>query len=79
MQRYFIYLKYDGSNYHGWQMQPNAPSVQEELQKAFYEISAKLYQAAQAEQAAQGGAQTGHTVNEDGTVNTDATEVDDNK
>ena len=52
---------------------------QEELQKAFYEISAKLYQAAQAEQAAQGGAQTGHTVNEDGTVNTDATEVDDNK
>ena len=34
MQRYFIYLKYDGSNYHGWQMQPNAPSVQEELQKA---------------------------------------------
>ena len=52
---------------------------QEELQKAFYEISAKLYQAAQAEQAAQDGAQTGHTVNEDGTVNTDATEVDDNK
>ena len=34
MQRYFIYLKYAGSNYHGWQMQPNAPSVQEELQKA---------------------------------------------
>jgi molecular chaperone DnaK len=52
---------------------------QEELQKAFYEISAKLYQAAQAEQAAQGGAQAGPTVNEDGTVNTDATEVDDNK
>ena len=52
---------------------------QEELQKAFYEISAKLYQAAQAEQVAQGGAQAGPTVNEDGTVNTDATEVDDNK
>ena len=52
---------------------------QEELQKAFYEISAKLYQAAQAEQAAQqGGAQAGPTVNEDGSVNTDATEVDDN-
>ena len=51
---------------------------QEELQKAFYEISAKLYQAAQAEQAAQqGGDQAGPTVNEDGSVNTDATEVDD--
>ena len=34
MQRYFIYLKYDGTNYHGWQVQPNASSVQEELQKA---------------------------------------------
>ena len=53
---------------------------QEDLQKSFYEISAKLYQAAQAEQAAQqqNGAQAGPTVNEDGSVNTDATEVDDN-
>ena len=50
---------------------------QEDLQKSFYEISAKLYQAAQAEQQ-QNGAQAGPTVNEDGSVNTDATEVDDN-
>ncbi len=49
---------------------------QEELQKAFYEISAKLYQAAQAEAAAQQGA--GTTVNEDGSVDTQATEIDDN-
>ena len=34
MQRYFIYLQYDGTNYHGWQIQPNGDSVQEELQKA---------------------------------------------
>lgn len=26
--RYFIKLKYNGKKYHGWQIQPNAPSVQ---------------------------------------------------
>lgn len=33
-QRYFIYLSYDGSRYHGWQIQPNGVSVQEELERA---------------------------------------------
>lgn len=32
--RYFIHFAYDGTNYHGWQIQPDANSVQEELQKA---------------------------------------------
>ncbi len=32
--RYFITLAYDGTNFHGWQIQPNGNSVQEELQKA---------------------------------------------
>lgn len=32
--RYFIYLAYDGTAYHGWQIQPNGNSVQEELMKA---------------------------------------------
>ena len=32
--RYFVYLAYDGTNYHGWQIQPNGSSVQEELMKA---------------------------------------------
>ena len=32
--RYFIYLAYDGTNYHGWQIQPNGASVQETLMKA---------------------------------------------
>ena len=32
--RYFIYLAYDGANYHGWQIQPNGASVQETLMKA---------------------------------------------
>lgn len=34
MQRYFIYLAYDGARYHGWQIQPNGSSVQETLQDA---------------------------------------------
>ena len=34
MPRYFIYLSYDGCNYHGWQIQPNAPTVQETIEKA---------------------------------------------
>ena len=33
MHRYFIFLAYDGTLYHGWQYQPNALSVQEELEK----------------------------------------------
>lgn len=32
--RYFITLSYDGTDFHGWQIQPNGNSVQEELQKA---------------------------------------------
>ena len=32
--RYFIKLAYNGTNYHGWQVQPNASSVQETLNKA---------------------------------------------
>lgn len=34
MRRYFVYLKYDGTAYHGWQIQPHASSVQEVLQDA---------------------------------------------
>ncbi len=34
MQRYFIQLSYDGTDYHGWQIQPNGISVQETVEKA---------------------------------------------
>lgn len=37
-QRYFIELSYDGTNYHGWQLQPNAISIQEVLNKSFSTI-----------------------------------------
>lgn len=31
--RYFIYLQYDGTNYHGWQTQPNCETVQETIEQ----------------------------------------------
>ncbi|MFI5162823.1 MAG: tRNA pseudouridine(38-40) synthase TruA [Sphingobacteriales bacterium] len=37
-QRYFIELSYNGTNYHGWQSQPNANTVQAELDKALTTI-----------------------------------------
>lgn len=36
--RYFVTFAYDGTRYHGWQIQPNGNSVQEELQKALSTI-----------------------------------------
>lgn len=38
IMRYFITLAYRGTNYHGWQRQRNANSVQEELEKALSAI-----------------------------------------
>ena len=32
--RFFIKLSYEGTNYHGWQVQPNANTVQAEINKA---------------------------------------------
>ena len=40
MHRYFIYFAYDGKNYHGWQIQPNANSVQEEMMNALATLKA---------------------------------------
>ncbi len=39
MPRYFVHLAYDGTAYHGWQLQENAHSVQSELEKC---LSIKL-------------------------------------
>lgn len=37
-RRYFIWFAYDGSAYHGWQVQPMSNTVQAELQKAMSTI-----------------------------------------
>ncbi len=36
--RYFIYLSYDGTDYHGWQIQPDAVSVQGEIERCLSTI-----------------------------------------
>jgi tRNA pseudouridine38-40 synthase len=38
-QRYFIELAYKGTRFHGWQVQPNATTVQECLEKALSTIT----------------------------------------
>ena len=39
MPRYFIHIAYNGSRYHGWQIQPHSESVQETMEKC---LSLKL-------------------------------------
>ena len=34
--RYFVYLAFNGTAYSGWQIQPDAPSVQQTLQEALF-------------------------------------------
>lgn len=41
MQRYFVYFSYDGTGYHGWQIQPNGISVQERLQDSLSKVLRK--------------------------------------
>lgn len=36
--RYFLNMAYNGSNFHGWQSQPNARTVQDELEKCLRKI-----------------------------------------
>ena len=38
LARHFIYLSYDGTAYHGWQVQPNGISVQQRLAEALSTI-----------------------------------------
>jgi len=38
MHRYFIYLSYKGTYFHGWQFQPNALSVEEILNKSLFVV-----------------------------------------
>ena len=38
MRNILILIEYDGTNYNGWQRQPNAASVQEEIEKAIMSL-----------------------------------------
>ena len=41
MKRILLTLGYDGTNYHGWQIQPNAFTVQEAVQDALFKLLGK--------------------------------------
>ncbi len=41
MTRFLLTIKYDGSNYCGWQVQPNAASVQATVQKALIDLTSE--------------------------------------
>jgi len=38
MQNIKLNLEYDGTQYHGWQKQPNFPTIQQELEKALFKL-----------------------------------------
>ena len=38
MKNYLLTITYDGTNYHGWQVQNNAPTVQKAMQDAIEQI-----------------------------------------
>jgi len=39
--RYFVEISYNGSKFHGWQTQPNAVTVQETIEQAFFTLLKK--------------------------------------
>jgi tRNA pseudouridine38-40 synthase len=43
MKNLALLLEYDGTALGGWQIQPNAPTVQESIQHALYELTSKPY------------------------------------
>lgn len=39
MQRFFLEIAYDGSDYHGWQLQPGVNTVQQEIENALTRLN----------------------------------------
>jgi len=39
LYRYFFEISYNGQNFHGWQIQPNANSIQEEIEKVLTKLN----------------------------------------
>lgn len=36
-------MAYDGTNYSGWQIQPNAPTIEGQLDRAIFELTGRGY------------------------------------
>ena len=63
--RYFIELSYKGTNYHGWQIQPDVNSVQEEITKALETILQETIQIVGAGRTDAGVHATGQVIHVD--------------
>ena len=42
MKRIRLRVAYDGTNYSGWQIQPNAPTIEKKLDEAIYALTGVL-------------------------------------
>jgi tRNA pseudouridine38-40 synthase len=63
MRNIKLVLEYDGTNYVGWQIQPNGPSIQEHLQKALHQILQEDVQAVAAGRTDAGVHARGQVIN----------------
>ena len=63
MKRYKLTVAYDGTNYAGWQIQPNGPTIQQRLQDALMEMTgerAKVHGSGRTDQGVHARAQLAH-------------------
>ena len=61
--RYLAYVRYEGTNYQGWQIQPNGPSIEEEIEKVLSRIlntPTKIYGSGRTDAGVHALAQTFH-------------------
>jgi tRNA pseudouridine38-40 synthase len=69
MQTLILKIQYDGTNYGGWQIQPNAPTIQDEVQKAISKITSEkvnLIGAGRTDSGVHARGMIAHTVLENG-------------
>lgn len=68
MKNLALLIEYDGTNLGGWQIQPNAPTVQDEIQQAIYELTQKhciLVGAGRTDAGVHSGGQVANTLVDD--------------
>ncbi len=65
MKNLALLIEYDGTNYGGWQIQPNAPTIQEEIQSAFFGLTGEsviLIGAGRTDSGVHSSGQTANTI-----------------
>lgn len=63
VHRYFLYIDYDGTDYSGWQYQPNHPTVQAEIENAlkiYFRENITIYGSGRTDAGVHASAQVAH-------------------